>query len=98
MYLEYCGLKTFPASRYKEDREKPIILAANLDEILKKGDIAQNISLQNRDVVYVPRTVIGDLNESIVNSIPLQDYLFYPDKYRDAYFNPETMLRFKKFH
>lgn len=83
---------------YKEDRNKPIILAVNLDEILKKGDIAQNISLQDGDVVYVPRTAIGDLNEFIVNTTPLLDYLLYPDKYRDAYFNPETMLRFKKLH
>ncbi|MDO9565575.1 MAG: polysaccharide biosynthesis/export family protein, partial [Candidatus Desulfaltia sp.] len=83
---------------YEKDREKPIILAANLDEILKKGDMAQNISLQDGDVIYVPRTAIGDLNEFIVNTTPLLDYLLYPDKYRDAYFNPDTMLRFKKLH
>ncbi|MDO9529346.1 MAG: polysaccharide biosynthesis/export family protein [Syntrophales bacterium] len=81
---------------YEEDRENPIILSANLDEILKKGDIAQNVSLQNGDVVYVPRTAIGDINEFILNTTPLLDYLLYPDKYRDAYFNPDTMLRFKK--
>ncbi len=83
---------------YEEDREKPIILAANLDEILKKGDMAQNIPLQDGDVIYVPRTAIGDLNEFILNTTPLLDYLLYPDTYRDAYFNPETMLRFKKLH
>lgn len=83
---------------YEEDREKPIILAANLDEILKRGDMAQNIPLKDGDVVYVPRTVIGDINEFIVNTTPLLDYLLYPDKYRDAYFNPDTMLRFNKLH
>lgn len=81
---------------YEEDRNNPIILSANLDEILKKGDIAQNVSLEDGDVVYVPRTAIGDVNEFIVNTTPLLDYLLYPDQYRDAYFNPETMLRFKK--
>ena len=81
---------------YEEDRNNPIILAANLDEILKKGDMAQNISLQNGDVVYVPRTAIGDINEFIINTTPLLNYLLYPDTYRDAYFNPDTMLRFKK--
>jgi len=81
---------------YEEDRNKPIILAANLDEILKRGDMAQNIPLQNGDVVYVPRTAIGDLNEFIRNTVPLLDYMLYPDKYRNAYFNPDTMLRFKK--
>lgn len=79
---------------YEEKREKPIILSANLGEILKKGDIAQNISLQDGDVVYVPRTAIGDINEFIINTVPLLDYLFYPGKYRDAYWQTER-LRFK---
>jgi len=83
---------------YEENRGKSIILAANLNEILKRGDMAQNISLQNGDVVYVPRTPIGDINEFIANTVPLLDYMLYPDKYRDAYFNPDTMLRFKKLH
>ena len=83
---------------YEEDRNKPIILAADLDEILKRGDMAQNIPLQNGDVVYVPRTAIGDLNEFIRNTVPLLDYLLYPDSYRNAYFNPDTMLRFNKLH
>jgi len=38
---------------YEKNREKPIILAANLNEILKRGDMVQNIPLQNGDVVYV---------------------------------------------
>ena len=84
---------------YEEDRKKPIILAANLDEILKRGDIAQNISLQDGDVVYVPRTSIGDLNEFILNTTPLLDYLLYPGTYRDAYGNDELKnLRFHKLH
>jgi len=81
---------------YEKDRNKPIILAANLDEILKKGDLAQNISLQDGDVVYVPRTAIGDINEFIANTVPLLDYMLYPDKYRDAYFNENSHLRFNK--
>jgi polysaccharide export outer membrane protein len=83
---------------YKEDRNKPIILAANLDEILKKGDMAQNITLQDGDVVYVPRTAIGDINEFILNTTPLLDYLLYPGMYRDAYFNQASHLRFNKLH
>ena len=83
---------------YQKNRKEPIILSVNLDEILKKGDMAQNIALLDGDVVYVPRTAIGDLNEFIANTVPLLDYMLYPDKYRDAYFNPETMLRFKKLH
>lgn len=80
---------------YEENRDQPIILSANLDEILKKGDIAQNVSLQNGDVVYVPRTVIGDINEFIVNTTPLLDYLLYPDRYREGYGDNASQLRLK---
>lgn len=80
---------------YQENWEKPVILTANLDEILKKGDISQNIALEDGDVVYVPRTVIGDVNEFIVNTVPFLDYLFFPQRYRDAYSNSaDTALRF----
>jgi polysaccharide export outer membrane protein len=33
----------------------------NLNRILKKGDIAQNIELKPGDIVYVPRTFIGNV-------------------------------------
>ncbi len=81
---------------YKERPGKPIILSANLDEILKRGDLAQNIGLRDGDVVYVPRQVIGDINEFIVNTTPLLEYLLkYPRGYTDAYFlNPANKLKY----
>ena len=81
---------------YKERGGKPIILSANLDQILKQGDLSQNIKLKDGDVVYVPRRIIGDINEFIVNTTPLLEYLYkYPAGYRDSYFlNPANQLRF----
>jgi protein involved in polysaccharide export with SLBB domain len=64
---------------------KPTVLTASLDDILKKGDISQNIHLIDGDVVYVPRTVIGDINEFILNTTPLLEYLLYPATYDHAY-------------
>lgn len=80
---------------YVENNREPIILSANYNQILKKGDISQNISLNDGDVIYVPRTAIGDINEFIVNTVPLLDYLLYPGKYRDAYFG-DKHLRFNE--
>ena len=77
---------------YGQD-EPPLVLTANLDALLKQGDISQNLKLVNGDVVYVPRTVVGDLNEFIRNTTPLLDYLLKPGAYRDAYADP-TKLRF----
>ncbi len=81
---------------YGQRQGKPIILSANLDDILKRGDIAQNIKLQEGDLVYVPRRVIGDINEFIVNTVPLLDYLLnYPRSYTDSYFlDPANKLRY----
>ncbi len=70
---------------FQERQGKPIIISANYDEITKRGDISQNIRLKNGDVVWVPRTAIGDINEFIVNTVPLLEYMFYPGRYRDAY-------------
>jgi len=74
--------------------KKPMILTADINAILRKGDIRQNIPLMDGDIVYLPRSSIGDINEFIINTVPLLDYLLYPGKYRDAYGSYEH-LRFK---
>lgn len=66
-------------------RGKPVVLAANLQNLLEQGDTSQNLPLINGDVVYVPRTIVGDINEFILNTTPLLEYLFYPQRYGDAY-------------
>jgi polysaccharide export outer membrane protein len=73
---------------------KPLVLTADVNAILKKGDIRQNINLMDGDVVYVPRSTIGDVNEFIINTVPLLEYLLYPGDYRDAYWQSDK-LRFK---
>ena len=74
--------------------KKPSVLTADINAILKKGDIKQNIPLIDGDIVYVPRSTIGDLNEFIINTVPLLEYLLYPGRYRDAYGQYQD-LRFK---
>jgi protein involved in polysaccharide export with SLBB domain len=77
-----------------EPGKKPLVMTADINAILKKGDIRQNIPLIDGDIVYVPRSVIGDLNEFIINTVPLLEYLLYPGRYRDAYGQYQD-LRFK---
>jgi polysaccharide export outer membrane protein len=76
---------------YVERGGKPLILSADLDQLLKRGDMSQNIALKNGDVVYIPRRTIGDINEFITNTVPLLEYLFYPGRYRDYYFDPNHL-------
>ncbi len=63
---------------YKERNGKPLILSANYNKILYQGDMINNVKLKSGDVVYVPRLLIGDINEFIVNVTPLMDYLVNP--------------------
>ena len=80
---------------YQERKGDPVILSASYDDITKKGDIAQNVALKNGDIVWVPRILIGDINEWITNTLPLLDYLLKPAAYREAYGDP-TQMRFLK--
>jgi polysaccharide export outer membrane protein len=80
---------------YQERKGDPMILSASYDDITKRGDIAQNVALKNGDIVWVPRILIGDVNEWITNTLPLLDYLLKPAAYRDAYGDP-TQMRFLK--
>jgi polysaccharide export outer membrane protein len=77
-----------------QKRGKPIILSANLDQILMQGDLAQNIPLHYGDVIYGPRSVIGDINEFIENITPMLDLIQNrPAEFRTNYFKDQTKLR-----
>ncbi len=55
--------------------KKPQILMVDINAMLRKGDMAQNIPLQDGDLVYVPRMVIGDINEWFENTTALIGHL-----------------------
>jgi len=78
---------------FKEREGKPIILSANVNKALYQGDMSQNVKLKSGDVVYVPRMIIGDINEFITNTTPLLQYLLYPGAYRDYYMLDQNKLR-----
>ncbi|MBW6486908.1 MAG: polysaccharide export protein [Syntrophobacterales bacterium] len=82
---------------YEETQGKPLVLAANLDDILKRGDLSQNLKLQDGDLVYVPRMLIGDINEFIANINPLMLFLTTgspPSAYRDAWKKDSDWMRY----
>lgn len=68
-----------------EPGKKPLVLMADVKALLRKADLRQNIQLQDGDLVYVPRMLIVDINEWIVNTTPLLEFLLYPGKYYDLY-------------
>jgi protein involved in polysaccharide export with SLBB domain len=79
---------------YQERNGKPLILSANLDQILLQGDLSQNIRLKDGDVIYVPRRVIGDINEFIANITPSLDFLYNrPSGFRTNYMLDQNRMR-----
>ena len=59
--------------------------------------MSQNIALKDGDLVYVPRMVIGDINEFIANINPLMRFLnnkLTVVNFRDAYVKDPNWLKF----
>ena len=68
-----------------EHGKQPLVMMADVNAILRKADISQNIPLKNGDLVYVPPRRIGDINRWIANTLPLLDILLYPGKFAETY-------------
>jgi protein involved in polysaccharide export with SLBB domain len=77
-----------------EPGKPPIVMMANVKALLRKGDLSQNIRLKDGDLVYVPRMLIGDINDWIVNMTPLLNLLLYPGQF-DAYYSTNKVLTIK---
>jgi len=51
----------------------PTVIVANASRILHKGDLSENVMLQAGDIIYVPSTVISDVNYFIMQIKPILD-------------------------
>jgi protein involved in polysaccharide export with SLBB domain len=69
----------------------PLVMMSNVKAMLREADLAQNIELQDGDLVYVPRMLIGDINEWISNTTPMLDFLLYPQRLTDDYFTKDYL-------
>ena len=64
---------------------EPEVIVANMRSFLQKGDFAQNVSLQSGDVIYMPKSTIGNIHYYISRLIPILDFALYPGTFRDTY-------------
>jgi protein involved in polysaccharide export with SLBB domain len=69
----------------------PLVMMSDVKAMLRKADMAQNIALQDGDLVYVPRMLIGDINEWIANMTPMIQFLLYPQELVDDYFTKDYL-------
>ncbi|MGQ9705511.1 MAG: polysaccharide biosynthesis/export family protein [bacterium] len=50
--------------------EKPELISCNLDEVMKEGNVKDNIKIQPGDIIFVPKTLLTRLNEVIEDLRP----------------------------
>ena len=76
------------------DAERPEVVHADIEAMLKRGDRRGDQLLKPNDVVFVPRTAVGDITDFIRKSQPILDFLFYPQRFKDAYSINSNLLKF----
>ena len=67
------------------DITRPEIISANLEDLLKQGDQSQNVALVAGDIIYVPRSWIGDVNRFARQMQPIFDLLSGPGRVYQSY-------------
>lgn len=60
------------------DITSPEVISADLRKLIETGDQSQNIRLTDGDLVYVPRTAIGDINIFVKRMSPLLNLISAP--------------------
>jgi len=50
--------------------EHPEVLAVDLDQLIYQGQLGQNLLLKNQDIVFIPRSQIGDWNAFMKDLMP----------------------------
>ena len=71
-----------------EPGKPPLVMMADVKSLLRKADISQNVRLKDGDLVYVPRMLIGDINDWIINMTPLLNIILYPGEFEEQYAGP----------
>ena len=67
------------------DMTRPEVIACDLNRLLKKGDMSQNITLHNGDVLYVPKNSIGRISDFLREIQPILDFILWPARVWDGY-------------
>lgn len=75
----YTGSAVLESTRViREDGGGSIVIASNLERLLKQGDRGQDLLLQDGDIVYLPRERIGDWNAFLAKIRPSLEILTLP--------------------
>jgi polysaccharide export outer membrane protein len=67
------------------DMNRPEVIACDIDRILNKGDMSQNVKLRNGDMLYVPKNTIGRISDFLREIRPILDFIIYPAQVYRSY-------------
>lgn len=67
------------------DIRKPTVIQADFKKFFKEKDLTQNITLEEGDVVYIPRSRIASISDFMTKIAPILANIMYPGLYRDMY-------------
>ena len=55
---------------------EPKVTESNVYALLRQGKISEDVSIQHQDIVYVPRSLIGDIDAFLGKLIPIVDKIY----------------------
>ncbi len=76
---------------YPANEHDPLVMMSDVNALLRRADLKQNVPLEDGDLIYVPRMLIGDVTDWISNTLPLLDFLFYPKTFQGNYFTKDYL-------
>lgn len=62
----------------RASRDAPLILPVNFERFMEKGDLSQNITLQDKDMIIIPRRRIANWNAWIADMMPSLNAVLQP--------------------
>jgi polysaccharide export outer membrane protein len=67
------------------DFARPEVIACDLDKLLNNGDVSQNITLKDGDLVYLPKNTIGNISDFLRQIQPVFEVLLFPGRAWNLY-------------
>ncbi|CAB5147796.1 hypothetical protein D3OALGB2SA_4615 [Olavius algarvensis associated proteobacterium Delta 3] len=75
------------------DIDNPQVISVDFKALAEGGDQTQNLALVNGDLIYVPRSFIGDINRFIKQVTPLFRLIIFPAQTVNEYGRASDYLR-----
>jgi polysaccharide export outer membrane protein len=67
------------------DMNRPEVIACDIDRILNKGEMSQNVKLRNGDMLYIPKNAIGRVSDFLREIRPILEFVLWPANVYKAY-------------